>query len=181
VTVGWVGACGAGVGFVEAKSMCPAVVHGDAIIGGDGCWGGSLGGSGGRCGFAVWRWSQFVAQNGDSIGPVEPSLAGCEFADAFLVFSSEENMELGEGFVNGRADVPHVTHHGEDASGFEEEESQIDDGLVSDGVAPNICNVLDFMETFPEQFNGISQGPQSCNAGLVGFQFGTSDGAIGGL
>jgi len=99
----------------------------------------------------------------------------------FLVFSSEENAKLGDGFVSGRADVPHVTSHGEDASGFKEEESQINDGLVSDGVAPDICNVLDFMEAFPKQFNGISQGPKSCNAGLVGFQFGTSDGAIGVL
>jgi len=27
VSVSWVGACGAGVGFVEAKSMCPAVIY----------------------------------------------------------------------------------------------------------------------------------------------------------
>jgi len=70
VTIGWVGASGAGVGFVEAKFMCPAVVNGDAVIGGDGCWGGSLGGSGGHCGFAVWIWSRFLAQNSGSIGPM---------------------------------------------------------------------------------------------------------------
>ncbi len=46
VAICWVGACGTGVGFVEAQSMCPAVVHVDAIIGGNGCQGGSLGDSG---------------------------------------------------------------------------------------------------------------------------------------
>jgi len=176
VAICWVGACGTGVGFVEAQSMCPAVVHGDAIIGGNSCQGGSLGESGGHCGFAVWRGSQFVAQNSGSIGSMEPTLASCEFAEAFLVFSGEENVKVSEGFVSSQVDAPHVTRHGEDASGFEEEESQINDGLVGDGVTSNSGNALDFTETFPEQFDGISWGPQSCNAGLVGFQFGMSDG-----
>jgi len=118
VTISRVGACGTGVGFVETKSMCPAVVHRYAVIGGDRCWGGSLGDGGGCCDFAVGSWNWFVALNSGSIGPVESSLAGCEFAEAFLVFSHEENAELGEGFVGGWADAPHVTSHGENASGF---------------------------------------------------------------
>jgi len=122
VTISQVGAHGTGVGFVETKSVCPAVVHGYAVIGGDGCWGGSLGDSGGCCDFAVWSWSWFVALYSGSIGPMESSLAGCEFVEAFLVFSHEEDAELGEGFVSSWADVPHVTSHGEDASGFEEDQ-----------------------------------------------------------
>ncbi len=118
VTTSQVGAHGTGVGFVETKSMCPAVVYGDAVIGGDGCWGGSLVCGGRCCDFVVGSWNWFVALNSGSIGPVESSLAGCEFAEAFLVFSCEENVELSEGFVGSQADAPHVTSHGENTSGF---------------------------------------------------------------
>jgi len=118
VTTSQVGAHGTGVGFVETKSVCPEVVYGDAIIGGDGCRGGSLGGGSGHCDFAVGSWNWFVALNSGSVDPVESSLAGCEFAEAFLVFSREENAELSEGFVGGWADAPHVTSHGENASRF---------------------------------------------------------------
>jgi len=38
---------------------------------------------------------------------------------------------------------------------------------------------LDLTESFPKSFNGVGGGPQGCNTGLVGFQLGMSDEAIG--
>jgi len=112
---------------------------------------------------------------------VEANLAGHEFAEPFLVFSSEVEMDFMQHLVGHRLGMPQVTGHGENTSQFKQKKSEVDEGYIGNGVTSDSCNALDLAEAFPEHFNGISRGPQGCNAGPIGFQFSTSDGSVCGV
>jgi len=64
---------------------------------------------------------------------------------------------------------------------LEQKKCEVSEGHISNRVTSDCHHVLDLAEVFLKGFNGTGGGPQSCNAGLIGFQFGVSDGAIGGV
>ena len=118
-----VGAGGAGVHFVEPKSMGRAIVHAEPVVGCDGT-------GIGRC--ADWVCQDWVTGWWDhrdvgcfgngGIGAVQADLAHGEFAKLFLVFGGEVVPKFIQCLIGDGADAPHVTCHGEDAGGFKEQE-----------------------------------------------------------
>jgi len=114
------------------------------------------------------------------IGTMKSCLACGELAQAFFVFIDEVLPKLNECLLCNRADLPHVTCGGEDASCFKHEEGKVFDGNVGQGVATSDKDVLDFTEAFPQGFNGIIGSPDCCNAGTIALQFSMGDGTIVG-
>jgi len=142
--------------------MGPTVIHGKAIVGGDGSGWSQLD-----------RWDscqqQFGSSNCGSIGTVKTSLTGHEFVEAFLIFGSEVSNEFTNGFVGGGVHTPHITSHVDDSHQFEQNDGEVNEGPIGNGIATDGHNVLNLAETFPQGFNGLVGGPQGCNAGLIGF------------
>jgi len=100
VALSWVGAGGTHVGAVEAQAVGPTIVlHGNAIVGGDGRSWNRLDG---QCN----RWWQFGSSSGDSVGTVKATLTGCELVEAFLVFGSEICNKFVDGFGGNWAHTP---------------------------------------------------------------------------
>jgi len=143
MTFGRVGTCGAGVVFVKAKAMGPAVKHLGAIIGSGQAWCGDSS-QGGR------RWSRASGKCGNRIGAVESGLASGEVLKAFFVCRIEDRLELSKGSGGSGVGEPGVTCMGEHTGGFEEEMGEVDGDGIRDGVSASSSNVLDFMETFPQ-------------------------------
>jgi len=85
------GACGAGVHLVEAESMCPAVIHADAIVSDNVVVNSRQWQSSGRCTSMghCQQWHQLSRLDDGSIGTVKANLPHSEFAQMFLVFASE--------------------------------------------------------------------------------------------
>jgi len=77
VTIGQIGTDGTCVGAIDAQAVGPTVIHGKAIIGGDGSGWSQLDRRG-SC------WQQFGSGNCGGIGAVKTSLTGHEFVEEFL-------------------------------------------------------------------------------------------------
>ncbi len=111
---------------------------------------------------------------------MKSSLACGELAHAFFVFDGEVFPNLNKCLLCNRVDPPSVTHGGEDASCFKHEEGKVFDGNVGQGIATGGRDALDFMEAFPQGFDGIVRSPNGCNAGAIDLQLSMGDGAIVG-
>jgi len=152
-----VGTHAAGVIVIESKAMYPTVIHVESIIGYDGTC--SCRDTGECSGHGCGRWCWGVigrSLNVCCIGTMKACLACGELAQAFFVFS------------------------GEDASCFKHEEGKVFDGNVSQGIAASGRDTLDFVEAFPQGFDGIVGSPNHCNAGIIDLQFSMGDGTIVG-
>ncbi len=124
--------------------MGPTVVHGNAIVGGDGS-GRSRQTTRGRCS------GQFAGSgNNGSISTVKHTLTGGEFAEVLFVFGSEIGDKFGDGFVGSWVYTSQVAHQGEDPCWFKKEDGEIDESNISNGVAPNNGNALHLTEAFPK-------------------------------
>ncbi len=100
MAISGVGTCAASVVAVEAKAMCPAIVHVKPIVSDDGlharrcCWHG-------ECWswlvHTIWWWSgHLCCFEKCHMCTVESCLASGEFAQVFLVFSGEVLTKLNE-------------------------------------------------------------------------------------
>jgi len=175
MTFSWVGACGACVVFVKAKTMSPTVEHLGTIIGRGQTGGGDSNRGCRRCGGSgLIRGSRIGAVEtglgrirGSRIGAVEAGLASGETSKAFFVGRIEECLEFSQGLVGGRAGKPGFTGMGEHTSGFKEEVGKVDGDGICDGVSASGSDASDFAETFPQQFDWLSRGPQCADAGPV--------------
>ncbi len=182
---GLVSGCGvvagaAVVGFVEAQSVHPAVIHLDCIVhdygglrvwqaSGQCCWhadDGSIGAVHCRdcdvfhfvAGLSYGKVCSVVAKLGDH-----------KFADAFLVFCGEVGAEFNQGLIGHWAYAPSVACGSKNTCGVEHEKCQVADCGIGDRVTSGLRNVLNLSGAFPKVFNGVIQGPDHCNAGSVGF------------
>jgi len=82
---------------VEPEAMCPAVVQGDTVIGGDN----------GRWNRLTRHCGRFVGSgSGGSVGTVKTTLTGHELVEAFLVFGSEICNKFTNSFVGSWAHMP---------------------------------------------------------------------------
>jgi len=88
--------------------------------------------------------------------------------------------ELRECLVGNGVDAPSVTCSCKNAGGFEHGEREVDDSSVSEWVISGHGDMLNFPESFPQDFNGVFRGSDGGNAGMVAFKLSPCDGAIGG-
>jgi len=114
------------MGVVEAQAMGPTVIHGRAIVGGDGSGWSQLDRQGSH-------WWQFGSGNCGSIGTVKTGLAGCEFVEVFLIFSGEVGDKFKNGFVGFRLHMPHIASHVEDSSQIKQNDGEVNEGRMSNG------------------------------------------------
>jgi len=183
VAISRVGTCSASVVAVEAKAMHPTIVHVEPIVGDNGpC--------ASRCHWHGEHWSWLVCNVWQWHGhlhcfekchmcTVESCLASGEFAQAaFLVFSGKMLTELSECLLGNGVYLPGVTSSGEDAgaSNMRKVRSLIE--LSVRGLPPGDQDALDFAKVLPQGFNGIVWCPDSSNAGTIGLQLSSCDGAI---
>jgi len=132
MSIGRVGACGAGMRTVKAKPMRPAVKHLDAIVGDDmwhsnalGAWRqcSRLSGADGAGGIGAVQGrfitSVILSDVHCGIGTVVAELCRCELAEALFVFAGEMHSKLDQGLVGDGSGTPGVTGSGEDTGRFE--------------------------------------------------------------